>query len=102
MTSELLWKPENIEQTNIDKFRCFVNRKRGLRLQSYRELHEWSVSALSLNDFWVDAYEFLGVAPPGSPAPDTALTLKVRNQPHETRLAMPSELTNFVLFYFLL
>ncbi|KAJ7071957.1 acetoacetyl-CoA synthetase [Mycena amicta] len=65
--SHLLWKPtlSAARATATDRFRQFVNRKRGLQLADYHALHKYSVEEYS---FWVDLWEFLGIissVPPG-------------------------------------
>jgi acetoacetyl-CoA synthetase len=58
---KLLWKPspELIAQSNVTRFIEFVNRKYGLQIQNYWQLHSWSVARIP--DFWVAMWEFGGI-----------------------------------------
>ncbi|KAH7385687.1 acetoacetyl-synthase [Pyrenochaeta sp. MPI-SDFR-AT-0127] len=57
-----LWKPSNISDTNIFKFMKYVNQKRNTDLQTYEQLHEWSVGEKTSKNFWKDAYTWLELA----------------------------------------
>ncbi|KIW85993.1 acetoacetate-CoA ligase [Fonsecaea pedrosoi CBS 271.37] len=46
-------------RTQLDDFKDVVNRKYGLNLESYADLHRFSVTRL--NDFWMTVWEFAGV-----------------------------------------
>ncbi|KAM0187492.1 hypothetical protein ACHAPI_011127 [Fusarium lateritium] len=61
-----VWTPRAPHETNISQFMCYINEKHGLSLKSYHDLHHWSVQPASLQEFWRDAYIWLGLAPPGS------------------------------------
>ncbi|KAK7055263.1 AMP-binding domain-containing protein [Favolaschia claudopus] len=63
--SKLLWKPQQPFQTSIARLRRFINRKHGLSLENYDQLHQYSIETYT---FWVDLWEFLGIissVPPG-------------------------------------
>lgn len=60
---KLLWQAAETQETNVAKFIAYVNKKRNLQLNSYHELHGWSVDASTMSDFWADAYTFLNLAP---------------------------------------
>lgn len=53
-----LWMPseERKRQANITRFIGLVNRKYGLEITSYPQLHEWSVEKIP--DFWAAMWEF--------------------------------------------
>lgn len=55
---KLLWKPseELIRKTNITRFIEFVNKKYGLKIDSYAQLYDWSVE--NIPDFWAAMWEF--------------------------------------------
>jgi acetoacetyl-CoA synthetase len=55
---KLLYKPtEKIkQQANITQFISFVNKKYGLKIDSYDELYDWSVEKIP--DFWAAMWEF--------------------------------------------
>lgn len=55
---ELLWKPsdEVKERANMTKFIRFVNQKYDLEIDSYFQLHDWSIKNIS--DFWAVMWEF--------------------------------------------
>jgi acetoacetyl-CoA synthetase len=44
MAGRLIWSHPYGEQTNVNAFRHYVNRKHSLDLQGYSQLHEWSVN----------------------------------------------------------
>ncbi len=58
---ELLWSPshEQVRQANITHFIEFVNRTYGLKIESYRELYDWSVDKIP--DFWAAMWEFADI-----------------------------------------
>jgi len=60
-TRTLFWTPtaKQIEESPDTLFREFVNRRLGLRLRDYDELHAWSIK--DLNAFWTLASEYTGV-----------------------------------------
>jgi acetoacetyl-CoA synthetase len=53
-----LWVPseEQIKTANITRFLSFVNKKHGLKINSYSELYKWSVEKIP--DFWAAIWEF--------------------------------------------
>lgn len=53
-----LWKPseEVKKRANITRFISFVNKKYGLKIDSYDELYDWSVEKIP--DFWAAMWEF--------------------------------------------
>ena len=55
---KLLWKPseELIRKANITRFIEFVNKKYGLKIDSYAQLYNWSVE--NIPDFWAVMWEF--------------------------------------------
>ena len=58
---QLLWTPsrERVKQSNMATFIDFVNRKYGLKLESYWQLHKWSVDAIP--DFWAAMWQFADI-----------------------------------------
>jgi len=56
-----LWQPpaQRIEKAQLTAFRHWLNRRHGLALDDYAQLHAWSVQ--SPESFWPSAAEFLGV-----------------------------------------
>jgi len=58
---KLLWKParEYAEQSNMAKFIAFVNKKHGMKIEDYWQLHKWSVERIA--DFWGAMWEFAGI-----------------------------------------
>lgn len=59
--SEPLWtpSPERIANTRLIKFRNFVNETEARSLETYDELHDYSIN--NLEDFWNAVWEFCGV-----------------------------------------
>ncbi|KAJ9634875.1 hypothetical protein H2204_006109 [Knufia peltigerae] len=56
---DVLWVHPHTEQTNMDKFRRWVNTKRKINLRNYEDLHAWSTSRVTAEDFWIDLFQFL-------------------------------------------
>ncbi|TPX55051.1 hypothetical protein PhCBS80983_g05642 [Powellomyces hirtus] len=56
---QLLWTPKAPEQTHMEKFRAFVNKKHGVKLENYHALWQWSVD--SYEDFWAAVWEYCKV-----------------------------------------
>lgn len=77
-----IWVPQDVSKTNIVKFIGHVNKKYGLKLSTYQDVHQWSVAPQSLRSFWVEAYNWLQIALPGadstlsSPMIDTNVSRK--------------------------
>ncbi|MGC1089097.1 MAG: acetoacetate--CoA ligase [Candidatus Acidiferrum sp.] len=65
---ELLWTPSaaQIEDTNLTRFRRWLDRERGLRFADYEALWNWSVQ--ELEEFWQAIWDYFGVE---SSAPHT-------------------------------
>jgi acetoacetyl-CoA synthetase len=61
MSQQPLWSPssERIEATQVMAFLREANRRHGLRLKSYADLHAWSVANPPL--FWDQLWDFCGV-----------------------------------------
>ena len=53
-----IWKPseEVKKRANITRFISFVNKKYGLKIDSYDELYDWSIKEIP--DFWAAMWEF--------------------------------------------
>ncbi|KAF5010948.1 hypothetical protein FDECE_2911 [Fusarium decemcellulare] len=58
-----LWEPQDAHKTQVSKFLRHVNQKHGLKLQTYEDLHKWSVDTTTFQDFWRDAYAWLEIGP---------------------------------------
>ncbi len=56
-----LWVPSQQwkSQANITRFINFVNRKYGLKADTYRDLYEWSVE--NIPDFWAAVWDFVEI-----------------------------------------
>lgn len=56
-----LWisSEEQKRRANLTRFTDFVNKKYGLRIDSYDELYEWSV--VEIPDFWATVWDFLSI-----------------------------------------
>jgi acetoacetyl-CoA synthetase len=61
MSDTPLWtpSPERIARTQVIAFMEEVNRRHGVALENYRELHAWSISNPEL--FWDQVWDFCGV-----------------------------------------
>ena len=73
-----LWLPYDVQNTNVVRFINFVNQKHGLRLQTYDDLHAWSVGRDSMQDFWQEAYIFFELASSGGDGVGKMLHYQVR------------------------
>ncbi|CAO2647179.1 Nn.00g081010.m01.CDS01 [Neocucurbitaria sp. VM-36] len=60
-----LWEHPNPKSTAMWKFMQDANQKRGLNMQTFRELYEWSVGDRR-TDFWEDMWETSGLIYEGS------------------------------------
>lgn len=60
-TKQPLWVPSEARRraANLTRFIDLVNRRHGLRVRSYRELWEWSVTQIP--EFWTAVWDFAGV-----------------------------------------
>ncbi|KAH9910460.1 uncharacterized protein B0H18DRAFT_895537 [Fomitopsis serialis] len=56
--SKLIWSPSRPSYTSLEVFRRMVNRKHGLALKDYHDLHRYSVESY---DFWMDVWEYIGI-----------------------------------------
>lgn len=55
----LMWKPENVQDHNLTKFRNWINEKFGEKLENYQELHKWSCQ--NYDQFWGEIWTFCKV-----------------------------------------
>jgi acetoacetyl-CoA synthetase len=62
MADTPLWtpSPERIREAILTRFIDFVNRRHGLAIREYSELHAWSVDRME--EFWTAIWDFTGVA----------------------------------------
>lgn len=53
--SQILWSPKLGNETQMDEFRCHVNKKYALTLENYQDLWQWSVDYTSKfwEEFWI-------------------------------------------------
>ena len=56
-----LWMPDagRVEQANMTDFTRYVNRRFGLNMETYRDLHRWSVEHIP--DFWAAVWDYVGI-----------------------------------------
>ncbi|KAF8070101.1 acetoacetyl-CoA synthetase [Lyophyllum atratum] len=64
--SRLLWKPAQPGVTPVEVFRRMINRKHGLNLANYHDLHKYSVEDYT---FWLDLWEALNIVSSIPPNP---------------------------------
>ena len=59
--SKVMWQPtaDQVRLTEMDKFRRLVNEKFNLQLNSYEDLHHWSVN--NIHEFWAEMWKFGGI-----------------------------------------
>ncbi|KAF9042189.1 acetoacetyl-CoA synthetase [Panaeolus papilionaceus] len=68
--SRLMWKPAQPEATAVEAFRRQINRKHGLNLRDYHDLHDYSVRNYQ---FWLDLWENIGIMSSIPPRKDRIL-----------------------------
>ncbi|PPQ70292.1 hypothetical protein CVT25_014614 [Psilocybe cyanescens] len=68
--SKLLWSPIQPRTTFAEVLRREINRKRGLNLKSYYDLHKHSIEDYI---FWLDLWDFLGIVSSVPPTKDAIL-----------------------------
>ncbi|KIW24299.1 acetoacetate-CoA ligase [Cladophialophora immunda] len=61
---QILWQHSDVKNTHLERFRKFVNHRRGLCLLNYRDLYLYSVQRYP--DFWHDVFEFSDLIYTGS------------------------------------
>ncbi|OCL02148.1 acetoacetyl-synthase [Glonium stellatum] len=56
-----IWQPkhDDLHSSAMAKFKNYVNKRYGLSLKNYLELHAWSVDAETAGDFWLALFNFL-------------------------------------------
>ncbi|KAF6761242.1 acetoacetyl-CoA synthetase [Ephemerocybe angulata] len=64
--SRLLWTPPQADHTSLEVFRRDINRKHGLNLANYHDLHKYSVENYT---FWLDLWNHLRVISSVPPDP---------------------------------
>ncbi|GLB37018.1 putative AMP-binding enzyme [Lyophyllum shimeji] len=70
--SRLLWKPAQPAVTPVELLRQMINRKHGLQLANYHDLHKYSVEDYN---FWLDLWEALNIVSSIPPNPKQITTL---------------------------
>lgn len=57
----LLWQPsqQRIDRANITRFVEFVNKRHGLKIESYQQLYDWSIDRIP--DFWAAMWDFADI-----------------------------------------
>lgn len=60
-TNPIVWTPSehDLTKSSLAQFRNVVNQKYGLSLQTYHDLHGWSIDPVTAEDFWMELFEFL-------------------------------------------
>ncbi len=58
-TKRMLWTHPDPDSTRMTEFMRGVNRKYGLKLNSYDELYQWSIDNIAA--FWGEVWDFTGV-----------------------------------------
>jgi len=84
-----LWTPdiETINNSNITKFRFFVNEKYNLNLGNYQELYQWSIDYIA--NFWQCMWEFFDII--HTKKYNSVLSLKCLEN-------SPDDITNYLWF----
>ena len=57
--TKVLWEPKNVHKTHMYKFIDYINGSYGLKLNSYKELHQWSIE--NIPSFWKEIWAQSGV-----------------------------------------
>lgn len=58
-SSSLLWRHPDPESTKMWEFLLLVNKRHGLNLHTYSQLHQWSIDHIA--SFWGDVWDFVGI-----------------------------------------
>jgi acetoacetyl-CoA synthetase len=61
MEDRPIYTPSYPNDKNVEKFRRQINKKRGLNLCDYRDLHAYSVHPDTFQDFWQDVWEYVNI-----------------------------------------
>tara|TARA_B100000315_G_scaffold260939_1_gene328087 strand:- start:20906 stop:22858 length:1953 start_codon:yes stop_codon:yes gene_type:complete len=58
---EILWTPDNatVQNSQMNKFRLFVNEKLKIHLDNYNDLYNWSVKEIP--EFWASVWEYFEI-----------------------------------------
>ena len=58
---KIMWQPsvEQIQRSQMFKFKEYINTNHGLNLDSYQDLHEWSVNQIPT--FWEEAWNYFDI-----------------------------------------
>jgi hypothetical protein len=56
-----VYTPNDPDEKNIEKFRRRINETRGLNLKDYSDLHAYSVSPATFQQFWQDVWDYTGI-----------------------------------------
>ena len=57
--AKVLWRPKNIKNTHMMKFMDRVNNLYDLQMESYQDLHHWSIK--NIPDFWKEIWNQSGI-----------------------------------------
>ncbi|KAI9095263.1 hypothetical protein DFS34DRAFT_191801 [Phlyctochytrium arcticum] len=57
--SQPLWTPSNVENTQMERFRAFVQRRHEVQLPDYHALWKWSVDKYP--EFWACVWDYCGI-----------------------------------------
>jgi acetoacetyl-CoA synthetase len=74
-----VWVPLDIGSTEIEKFRIFVNKRRSLSLQTYKDVHQYSTGDATANDFWIDLFLYLGLKADNMPTLSMAVEVSTES-----------------------
>jgi acetoacetyl-CoA synthetase len=54
-----LWEHPSPQSTKMYEFMQMLNKKKGLQLKTYDELHAWSIDNIAA--FWEEVWQFTGI-----------------------------------------
>lgn len=87
--SRLIWKHDRPAHTQVEILRRIINRKHGLDLSDYHDLHKYSVEDYT---FWLDLWEFLGII---SSVPPNSKRIIMEGQTKEVPVWFPGARLNY-------
>lgn len=61
--ARLLWRHSSPKSTAMYQYLQQVNKTYGLQLETYPELHQWSVD--NIDQFWQSVWDFVGIRAQG-------------------------------------
>lgn len=80
VNNPIVWEPSvyDLTRSPLAKFRNRINKKYKLFLNSYADLHDWSVNPATAGDFWMELFDALDMRATKQPSRAFANEIDVR------------------------